>query len=91
MILIESDASIKKKTIQLNHTGRKLIKFTDGIPICGYDNILYDYVSFVIIQKHTDGYTVKVITSSQNANSSNDNCDVFDFKLQGGTVNIWYI
>lgn len=33
MVLIESDASIKKKTIQLNHSSRKLIKFTDGIPI----------------------------------------------------------
>ena len=60
-------------------------------PICGYDIVNYDYVSFIIIQKHTDGYVIKIITSSQNTSSSDNYYDVFDFKLQGGNANIWYI
>ena len=87
-----NDASVKFiQAFPVSFNNGKGTLFTLGKPICGYDIVNYDYVSFVAIQKHTDGYVVKIITCSQNTNSSNDSYNLFDFKLQGGNANIWYI
>lgn len=65
--------------------------FTLGKPICGHDNISYDYVSFVVIQNHDIyGYIIKIVVCDTKYNSSN-NYEVYNFRMSSGNVDIWYI
>ena len=89
-----NDASIKLiKSFQVNLNDGIGTVFTLGKPICGYDNIQYDYISFIVIQSHRDnGYMIKLISCSQKVStSSNKYHDLFNFMMISGNASIWYI
>ena len=87
-----NDASLKCiKNFRANVNDGAGTVFTLGKPICGHDNISYDYVSFVVIQNYNIyGYIFKIVVCDTKYNSSN-NYEVYNFRMSSGNVDIWYI